>query len=311
VTLAPAQQPRFARLAAFPRPRRSGTQAWLVILPGLVLVGLFSVYPLVYALYISMHRLLLTRPDQTPFIGLRNFVDVLAASEIRIAALRTGQFALLTVPAVMLLGLGVALLLNQRLRGMWLLRWIILLPWAVPLVAAGVMWRLLVHGNFGALNGLLYQLGVIGSYIPFLSDPVLSLVAVAVAQVWREFPLASILVLAGLQTIPAELHEAARVDGAGALARFRYITLPLLRPSLLVVLVYETMTAIAVFDLVYVLTGGGPGNATTLFSWYTYAASFKLLNLGQGAALSLMMAAGLMLLIAAYLRLLPTEEERA
>ncbi len=239
------------------------------------------------------------------------FVDVLATDQIRIAALKTVLFALLSVPGVMLLGLGAALLLNQRLRGMWLLRWIILLPWAIPLVAAGVMWRLLVHGNFGALNGLLFQLGLIGSYIPFLSHPQLALVVVAVAQVWREFPLAAILVLAGLQTIPVELHEEAKVDGAGALARFRYVTLPLLRPSLLVVLVYETMTAVAVFDLVYVLTGGGPGNATTLFSWFAYAASFKLLNLGQGAALSLMMAMGLILLIVAYLRLLPSEEERA
>jgi ABC-type sugar transport system permease subunit len=209
-----------------------------------------------------------------------------------------------------LLGLGVALLLNQRLRGMALLRWIILLPWAVPLVAAGVMWRLLVHGNFGALNGMLFQLGLIDSYIPFLSNPQLALGTVAVAQVWREFPLAAILVLAGLQTVPAELYEAANIDGASALARFRHITLPLVRPSLLVVLVYETMTAVAVFDLVYVLTGGGPGNATTLFSWFAYAASFKLLNLGQGAALSLMMAVGLILLIVAYLRLLPTEGER-
>jgi len=286
-------------------------QAWLVILPGLALVGLFSVYPLAFALYVSTRRLLLTRPDQTPFIGLGNFVDVLATDQIRAAALTTGLFVLLTVPGVMLLGLGAALLLNQRLRGMWLLRWIILLPWAIPLVAAGVMWRLLVHGNFGALNGLLFQVGLIGSYIPFLSDPRIALVAVAVAQVWREFPLAAILVLAGLQTIPFELHEVAKVDGAGALARFRYITLPLLRPSVLVVLVYETMTAIAVFDLVYVLTGGGPGNATTLFSWFAYAASFKLLNLGQGAALSLMMALGLILLIVVYLRLLPSEEERA
>jgi ABC-type sugar transport system permease subunit len=157
---------------------------------------------------------------------------------------------------------------------------------------------------------MLFQLGLIDSYIPFLSNPQLALGTVAVAQVWREFPLAAILVLAGLQTVPAELYEAANIDGASALARFRHITLPLVRPSLLVVLVYETMTAVAVFDLVYVLTGGGPGNATTLFSWFAYAASFKLLNLGQGAALSLMMAVGLILLIVAYLRLLPTEGER-
>lgn len=296
--------------AAPSRPGLAGLRPWLVILPALLLVGLFSLYPLVFAVAISTRRLVLTRPDQTPFVGLANFIEIARSDQFRGAAFNTMYFSVLTVPAVVLLGLGAALLLNQRLRGLGVLRWLILLPWSIPLVAAGIMWRLLVHGNFGALNGLLFQLGLISSYIPWLSDRQLAMLVVAMAQVWREFPLAAILLLAGLQTIPSEIHEAAKVDGAGTFARFLHLTLPLLRPSLLIVLVYETTMALAVFDLVYVLTGGGPGSATTLFSWYAYAASFKFLNLGQGAAASLLMAIGLLVLIAIYLRVLPTEERR-
>jgi multiple sugar transport system permease protein len=128
--------------------------------------------------------------------------------------------------------------------------------------------------------------------------------AVIVAHVWREFPLPAILFLAGLQVIAPEVVDAATVDGASAWQRFRYVILPLLKAPMLIVLVYETMIAVTVFDLVYVLTGGGPGSATTLFSWYAYAATFRFLNLGQGAALSFIMAAVLLLFIAIYLRLL-------
>src|SRR5262249_31293399 len=160
-------------------PSRPAARArpWLIILPALLLVGLFSVYPFLFALYAATRRWMLTRPD-TPFIGLGNFGAVLASEQIRVAALKTVEVAALTVPATILLGLGTALLLNQRLPGFGLLRWIVLLPWAIPLVAAGVIWRLLVHGNFGALNGLLLQLGLVKSYVPFLSDPTLALFAV-------------------------------------------------------------------------------------------------------------------------------------
>ena len=163
---------------------------------------------------------------------------------------------------------------------------------------------LLLHGDFGAFNGLLLQLGIVHSYIPWLSSRQLALGAVIVAHVWREFPLPAILFLAGLQVIPPDVVDAATVDGAGAWQRFRYVILPLLKAPMLIVLVYETMIAVTVFDLVYVLTGGGPGSATTLFSWYAYAATFHFLNLGQGAALSFIMAAVLLLFIAIYLRLL-------
>src|SRR2546426_12567171 len=272
--------------------------------PVLVLVAIFTLFPFVYSAVTSTHQVLLTLPDQTPFIGLQNYLDVLRDGSTQNAIRNTLVFTLLTVPCVTVLGLAVALLLNQPIRGFGILRALVLLPWAIPLVSAGIIWRLLLHGDFGAFNGLLLQLGIVHSYIPWLSSRQLALGAVIVAHVWREFPLPAILFLAGLQVIPPDVVDAATVDGAGAWQRFRYVILPLLKAPMLIGVVYETMIAVTVFDLVYVLTGGGTGSATTLFSWYAYAATFHFLNLGQGAALSFIMAAVLLLFIAIYLRLL-------
>ncbi len=282
--------------------------AWATILPVLILVAAFTLYPFGFAASMSVRKYILTQPNVHPFVGLRNFTQVINDDLFTVSARNTLTFTLLSVPLVTLLGLGVALLLNSRLRGFGILRALVLLPWAIPLVSAGITWKLILHGQFGALSGLLFQLGLIKNYIPWLSDPQLAMLSVTFAHVWREFPLPAILFLAGLQNISPELYDAAKVDGAGAWARFRLVTLPLLRAPLLIVVIYETMIGIAVFDLVYVLTGGGPGSATTLISWFAYAATFKFLNLGQGAALSFIIAIILAVLIVIYLRALPTEE---
>lgn len=296
--------PRFTsrRLTAYP---------WLTVLPVLLLVAFFTLYPLAYAAFLSTHKFLLTQPGNNPFIGTRNFEQVIADELFNVSALNGLKFIALTVPAVTVLGLAVALLVNEKLRGFGILRALILLPWAIPLVSAGILWKLLLHGNIGAVSGALVQLGLTENYIPWLSKPDLAMYSVSFAHIWREFPLPAILFLAGLQTIPSELYDAAAVDGASAWTRFLHITLPLLRAPLLVILIYETMVSFSVFDLVYVLTGGGPGSATTLLSWYAYTATFKFLNLGQGAALSFIMAAGLILFILLYMRILPQEEVTA
>ena len=286
------------------RPLSVWAQPWLTVLPVLVLIALFTLFPFIYAAVTSLHRVLLTMPDQTPFVGLGNYLDVLRDPSAQQAARNALVFAVFSVVSVTGLGLAVALLLNQPIRGFGILRALVLLPWAIPLVAAGIIWRLMLHGDFGALNGLFLQLGFTHNYVAWLSDRRLAMGAVIVAHVWREFPLPAILFLAGLQVIPPDIIDAARVDGATAWQRFRFIALPLLKAPLLIVLVYETMVAVTVFDLVYVLTGGGPGSATTLFSWYAYAATFRFLNLGQGAALSFIMAAVLIVFILLYVRVL-------
>jgi multiple sugar transport system permease protein len=291
------------------RFRTSRLYTWGTILPVLALVALFTVFPFAYAAVNSTRQRILTIPGHEPFVGLKNYEQVISSDTFDVAVRNTLVFLLLTVPTVTVLGLGVALLLNQRVRGFGVLVALVLLPWSIPLVSAGIIWRLLLHGNFGSLNGLLMQLGIIDSYVPWLSDPDLAMFSVAVAHVWREFPLPTILFLAGLQTITPEILEAARLDRATAWQRFRHVTLPLLKAPLLIVLVYETMIAASVFDLVYVLTGGGPGTSTTLFSWYAYTATFKFLNLGQGAALSFLLTAVLVIAIVVYMRLIRLKDE--
>ena len=231
----------------------SGLYRWGSIAPVLSLVALFTLFPLVYALFTSLHRVILTQPGNSPFVGASNFTAVLSERAFADAAINTLSFTVVSVPVVTIVGLAVALLLNQRIKGFGLLRVLLLLPWAIPLVSAGIIWRLLLHGSFGALNGALLQLGWIDNYTPFLSSPNMAMWSVVGVHIWREFPLPAILFLASLQTIPTNILDAARVDGAGTWQRFRYVVLPLLKAPLLIILVYETMISIAVFDLVYVL----------------------------------------------------------
>jgi multiple sugar transport system permease protein len=282
--------------------------SWLTLMPALALVALFTLFPVGYAAWTSVHRHVLVLQDR-PYVGLRNYQnaieDPLFADSIKSSLI----FGAVAVPLVTLAGLLVALLLNQRVRGFAILLVLVLLPWAIPTVSAGIIWRLLLHGDFGALDGFLYRIGAIDEYIQWLSTPNLAMASVIGVHAWREFPLPAILFLAALQTIPPELSEAARLDRASAWERFRYVTLPHLKAPLLIVLVYETIIALSVFDLVYVLTGGGPGSATTLFSWFTYTATFKYLNFGQGAALSFIMAAVLVVFIVVYMRIVRVREE--
>lgn len=297
------QSRRFIPLASPPR-----LYTWTTISPVMLWVALFTIFPFAYAIYLSTHRYQLIRPDH-PFVGLNNFEKAIGDDLFLAAAGNTLLFAVAGVLLVTIAGLLVALLLNHRLRGFGLLRALILIPWAMPLVSAGIIWKLMLHGNFGAVNGLLLQFGFIDSYQSFLGDMPEAFFSVVVAHAWREFPLAAILFLAALQTIPPELYDSAKVDGAGSWDRFQFITLPLVSPTLLVVVIYQTMIGIAVFDLVYVLTGGGPGTGTTLFSWLAWTTTFKALNLGRGAALSIIMAIALVLLILIYMRILRTQTQ--
>ena len=282
--------------------------SYAFVLPALVVIGLFTIYPVLYAIRISAFQYVLTKPNSHPFIGFKNFEDVVTSYYFKTALINTSVYALASVAGVILFGLLVALLLNTKIRSANALKIIILLPWAIPAVVAGLMWKWILNSDFGIFNAVLYSFGAIDSYIPFLADPFLAKLSLVLAHIWKEGPLAAIFILAGLQLIPAEYYEAAKIDGGSTLSVFRFITLPLLRPILLVVLVYETMTAILTFDIVYVLTGGGPGDATALISWFAYAEIYKSLNLGTGIALSIIIALITLMLIFLYMRALRTED---
>lgn len=294
--------------------RRSGASfqqriyPYLSILPVVLIIALFAIYPLIHAVRMSFYRYLLTRPGDHPFVGLGNFANVINSYYFKNALKITGMYTLQAVIGVILFGIGVALLLNSKVKLAAPLKIVILLPWAIPSVVSGLLWKWILNADFGILNGILYAAGIIKSYIPFLADPALAKLSLVMAFIWKEGPLAAIFLLAGLQLIPDELYEAAKIDGGGGWKVFTNITLPLLRPVLLVIAVYETMTAILTFDTIYVMTGGGPADSTALISWFAYAEIFKSLNLGNGIALSIIIALITLVLIMIYIRALKFEE---
>jgi len=288
--------------------RRAKALPYLMIVPALAFISLFTIYPLAYAVRTSLYEIVLTRPFLTPYVGAGNYREVFTSYYFWRSLLNSLVYAAMAVSSVVLVGLGVSFLLNCRLKISSLLRTLILFPWAIPFVVSGVIWKWIFNSSYGAFNGFLYTLGLIDSYVSWLSHPLYAKMCLAMAHLWKEMPFASILFLAGLQTIPQELYDASRVDGATSKDVFFKITLPLLKPVLLVVAIYETIVGLVTFDLVYVMTGGGPGDSTSLISWYTYAETFKFLNLGRGAALSIVLAGIILLMVMIYLRAIRIEE---
>jgi ABC-type sugar transport system permease subunit len=279
------------------------------VLPSLVLIFGVVIYPLGYSLWISVHRLNLTSPGVMPYVGLDNYTRWLTSEPFWRSIGVTAFFSIVSVALTIGLGLLVALILNQRFVGRRVVRALMLIPWAVPSVVTGVIWLWIYNGNYGALNGLLYQLGLIRGYQSWLGDPASALYAVVATKVWKELPFVALLLLAMLQTIPADVLEAGRVDGAGTFGTFFRITLPLLRPGLLVVAILETMWAFRVFDIVYVLTSGGPADATMVVAYLTYLETFKFLRFGSGASLAYVVTLFIVLFSFLYVRLLRSEVE--
>lgn len=265
-------------------------RAWLFLAPVATTLLVVAVFPIVYSLYISFWSIKLTRPHRQPFVGLDNYAQLLADPEFWHAVGRTTSFTVMAVTAICVIGLAVALLLNETFPGRKALQALLLVPWAIPYVANGLMWKWIYDSSYGALNGLLFQLDFIDKYMVWLGDANKTLPLIANAFVWKEVPLAALLLLVTMKSIPADLYAAARVDGAGALQRFLHVTLPALRPGFMLVIIYETMTAIRHFDLFFILTEGGPGDASHVLSWRIYVETFRNLSFGTGAAMSYILA---------------------
>jgi multiple sugar transport system permease protein len=258
--------------------------AFLLNGPALLAIVLLVGYPIAYSAWLSLHRFNLKRPGIFRFVGIDNYLALLSTEEFWAALQVTVAFTALAVAAVMVASVLIALLLNEPFPGRGLVRTLVLIPWAIPPVVNGLMWQWIYGAKVGALNGLLVSLGLLPGYRGWLSDPTGALLALATAHVWNALPLAVILLLAALQSIPGELYDAGRVDGSGGFGLFRHVTLPWLAQPLLVVLVLQTMLAIRVFDIIYVLTAGGPGTATTTLVWQTYLTTFDSLDFGLGNA---------------------------
>jgi ABC-type sugar transport system permease subunit len=301
MTSGPNAMAKPMRRIAFTYDERS---AFLFIAPLAAVLMAVAAFPILYSFYISLFSLKLTRPNRVPFVGLDNYVAVLSDPQFWLAVERTVIFSVLSVAAIAVLALLIALLLNEEFPGRRVLSAVLLVPWAIPYVANALMWKWIYDSNYGALNGLLYQLDFINTYMVWLGDADKTLALIANAFVWKEVPLATILLLVGLKTIPADLHAAAKVDGANAVRRFFHITLPSLKSSFVLVVVYETMMAIRHFDLFFILTEGGPGDASHVVAWRIYVETFRNLSFGTGAAMSYILALATLALAYAVIRML-------
>jgi multiple sugar transport system permease protein len=286
--------------------RRDGARAGLLMVaPVVLLVAMFTVYPFAHAIYESLQ---LSSPILPPrFVGLDNYRDVITSPYVLDAVRATALFTVFTVPILVVLGLLVALLLNERFLGNRVLRVGMLLPWAIPASVTGIIWKWVFLDSWGALNALLYATGIVERYVPWLTTPTLAVMAVVIAFVWAQLPLAAVFLLAALQAVPDQLYEAAAIDGADALGRFQHVTLPGVRPMLVIVALYEMLMALTSFDITYSLTHGGPGTATTMLTYFTWSESFKMLNFGNGSALAIVTALASLLAIFAILRALPRD----
>ena len=270
------------------------------LLPAYLLMGATILAPLLVAFYTSWFAWdLRTSPLPTVFVGLRNFVRVFTDSSSMQVLSNTASLVVWTVAMTTVLGLATALLLHQAFPGRALLRSALLLPWAIPGIAAGTMWWWLYSARYGMLNFLLQTLGIIDRPVNWLTD--FPLFAVIFANVWKEMPFAALLFLAGLQSISPELYEAAMVDGASAVQRFRHVTLPLLRNVAVVILIFQTASSLKMFDLIFSMTIGGPAGATTTLGFWAYLTSFRYWNFGFGAAIAFVTAALVLGLSGAYI----------
>jgi multiple sugar transport system permease protein len=291
-------------------PRRDTLFAWTILLPIVLLIGLVVYVPALNSLVFSFEFYKLRLPDEGGFVGLSNYIDIVTSAEFLEVLGRSLFIIVLVLPFELCVGLAGALLLNERFPGRAIVRAVVLLPWVLPPVVNGFLWGWLLNGDYGALNGLMYQFKLIQSYQYWLQDPNAQLAWVAVVQTWTRYALPLIILLAGLQLISDDLYQAAQVDGANAWQRLLHITLPNLRPSIALALTLEFVSTFQIFDVVWTLTSGGTAGSsinpfTKTLMVFNYEIVFRRLDLGSGSALSYLMliisaAAGLILVRRLY-----------
>lgn len=265
--------------------------------PSILIIAGVIIYPLLYVIWLSLHRRLLIF-DISKFVGLDNFGFLLWDDRFWNALYNTVYFTAVSVSLELVLGLAIAILLARTFKGKGLMRSIILIPWAIPTVVSAKMWEWMYNSDFGILNHLL------GVNINWLGSAFWALNAAIFMEVWKTTPFVTLLLIAGLQTIDTDLYKSARVDGATDWYIFRRITLPLLTPVVLIVLIFRTLDAFRVFDAIYVLTGGGPANATETLSIYAYKVLFQTLQFGYGSTISLAIFVCVGIITILYVRLL-------
>lgn len=294
------------------RAQRRQIEGWALMLPLLSIMAVVTLYPLLRTVVLSFTDAELPVGQTAPqWVGWDNYNYVLTDSDFLDALIRTLHFTIASVVLELFFGILVGLLLNQPFKGRMLVRSIVILPWALPTIVNGMLWRLSLNPDYGAVNALLTQLHVIDQYRSWLGDPDIVMNMVVLADVWKNYAIVALVVLAALQTIPSDLYEAMRIDGAGAWSRFWNLTVPGIVGPLTVVMVLRLIDCFRVFDIIYVMTRGGPADATKTLSFFVYQESFAFLRAGSGASYAIICAVMSAILIAIYIVLLKRQETLA
>jgi len=280
---------------------------YFMILPAILILFSIVIYPMIYSFWISLHTWYLGKPQQFPFVGLSNYYALLFKDSVfRISLRNTLVILSVCIPVEFALGLILALLLNRKdLKGRKIFRSILIAPVVLTPVVAGVLWKFIFHPRLGILNYLLSLVGIRG--IEWVADPRFALVSVMMVDIWQWTAFMMLVLYAGIISLPREPYEAAQLDGATSWQQFIYLTMPLLRPIIIVALLIRTMDIVKIFDVIYVLTRGGPGDATEVLTLYNFRVGLNYFDMGKAAAMSWIIAIIIILLAQAYLRIIQTE----
>jgi ABC-type sugar transport system permease subunit len=305
--MASIQRLAFKRTASL--RQQDARVAWLLVVPSLLILAIVTLWPIIYTFILSLFNVPTGLHQIKTFVGLGNYLEMFHSQTFWETIGRTFYFTVISVGLELVFGLAIAQLITSRPWGWKFLRFSLIIPWALPTIVNGAMWRWIYSADFGALNGLLMQLGLIKHYIAWLTLPDAAMNLVILADVWHMMPFVALILQAALATLPEDLDEAAAVDGAGAFDRFFRIRLPLLRPAILVALIVRTVDAFRVFDIAYIITNGGPAFRTVTITYLTYLNSFSYGKQGVGAALSFIISIFSISMAILFIKLLYRPEE--
>ncbi len=283
---------------------------YALVAPTVIVLVVITGYPLAYNLWNSFHNYVVTSGQPATFNGLANYARLFHGHSFLPALENTAGFTVVSVVVETAIGLALALALNRPFRGRGAVRAAVFIPWAVPTVVSGMLWKSMFDPQQGFVNYVLRALHLPGGHVTWLANTGTAWGAILVADAWRNTPFMAILLLAGLQVIPAEIYEAARIDGATAWQSFRRITLPMLKPALMVALIFRTLSAFLIYDVVYAMTSGGPGSSTDVLSYLDWRAFLVQSDFGYGGAVAVFLIIVCLAIAAAYVRAFRVETVR-
>lgn len=292
--------------------KRKEIMGYLFLVPAIILIAVFVIYPVLNTLYLSFFSLRIQTLSQgAKFVGLNNFKKILGDKQFMTSLVFTLKFTVIAVFLETIVGFFFASIMNKSSKIQGLIRTAILIPWAIPTIISGLMWQFMYSPQYGIINHVLIQFSLVKEAIPWLSEASWAMVAVIVADVWKTTPYMSLLILAGLQTVPSHLTDAAAIDGAGKAESFFYITLPIIKPVLMVAVLFRVLATFRIYDLIVVLTNGGPANQTSSLSLYTINTYFNFGNIGYGSALATVTFIISLLISMLFLNVLKTKIQEA